>query len=40
MGCFVGIDVGKSRHAYAVVDAAGAELASGEVLARLRVSRS
>ena len=31
MGCFVGIDVGKSRHAYAVVDAAGAELASGEV---------
>lgn len=31
MGCFVGIDVGKSRHAYAVVDAAGAELASGEI---------
>jgi len=30
MGCFVGIDVGKSRHAYAVVDVAGAALASGE----------
>lgn len=30
MGCFVGIDIGKSRHAYAVVDAAGTELASGE----------
>jgi len=30
MGCFVGIDVGKSRHAYAVVDADGASLASGD----------
>jgi len=30
MGCFVGIDVGKNRHAYAVVDADGASLASGE----------
>ncbi len=30
MGCFVGIDVGKSKHAYAVVDADGAALASGE----------
>ncbi len=30
MGCFVGIDVGKSKHDYAVVDAAGARLASGE----------
>lgn len=30
MGCFVGIDIGKSRHAYAVVDENGAETASGE----------
>jgi len=30
MGCFVGIDVGKRKHDYAVVDAAGARLASGE----------
>jgi len=30
MGYFVGIDIGKSRHAYAVVDADGAKLASGE----------
>jgi len=30
MGCFVGIDVGKNNHDYAVVDDAGAKLASGE----------
>jgi len=30
MGCFVGIDVGKNKHDYALVDAAGARLASGE----------
>jgi len=30
MGCFVAIDVGKSKHDYALVDAAGARLASGE----------
>jgi len=30
MGCFVGIDVGKNKHDYAVVDDAGAKLASGE----------
>jgi transposase len=29
MGCFVGIDIGKNNHDYAVVDAAGAKLASG-----------
>jgi len=30
MGCFVGIDVGKNNHDYAVVDDTGAKLASGE----------
>ena len=30
MGCFVGIDIGKERHAYAVVDESGQELATGE----------
>jgi len=29
MGCFVGIDVGKSKHDYALVEEAGATLASG-----------
>jgi len=30
MGCFVGIDVGKSKHDYAVVDDGGSKLACGE----------
>jgi len=30
MGCFVGIDVGKNNHDYAVVDDAEAKLVSGE----------
>jgi len=30
MGCFVGIDVGKNKHDYAVVDSTGAKLACGE----------
>jgi len=30
MGCFVGIDIGKNKHDYAVVDDTGAKLACGE----------